>query len=87
VFELCLVGVMVIYELLGHVKPKPLTISRDDHREAATIAPKPAPVPARIEAPSPVRKVTTASQKAKVGSIKRFVRSSAYSLARASERT
>jgi hypothetical protein len=73
VFELCLVGVMVIYELLGHVKPKSLTISRD----AVTVAPKPDPARVQIEAKpttlSPARKATSSSQKARLGSIKRFV--------------
>src|SRR4029434_6758882 len=42
VFELCLVGVMVIYELLGHTKPLP---AQQDTEDIASL-----PTPARSEA-------------------------------------
>ena len=67
VFELCLVGVMVIYELLGHTKPLPAQardrgycISSDTGRRRQSIS-------AKGDRSQPLRKPV-------VGSVSRFIR-------------
>ena len=65
VFELCLVGVMVIYELLGHTKPLPA------QQETEDIASLPTPaVAVSRSAPKP----KPATPKPVVGSVSRFIR-------------
>jgi hypothetical protein len=56
VFELCLVGVMVIYELLGHVKP-PSSLVAEVASTASPVAPVKVRPGAHVAAPS-VRKNT-----------------------------
>jgi hypothetical protein len=70
VFELCLVGVMVIYELLGHVMQPSVSVA-----EACDAPYSAAPVGTRPNANVPaVRpKALAAPQKAKVSSIRAFV--------------
>jgi hypothetical protein len=72
---------MMIYELLGLVNPKPLTINL----KAASTAPKPAPVRAQIEARSSAKSPRPAGRPTLVASSASC--SSVYFLARASERT
>jgi hypothetical protein len=69
VFELCLVGVMVIYELLAHAKP--LSVMPTDEVEEARASVAEAAPSIEIKAPTPSLRRTTTT--AKVGSIKRFV--------------
>jgi hypothetical protein len=65
VFELCLVGVMVIYELLGHVNP-PSDRGDESYRSVGeTVSPRPVVA---------TKALATTSPKNKVGSVKTFVR-------------
>jgi hypothetical protein len=81
VFELCLVGVMVIYELLGHAKQpiegrvvdREARGSDDDVGLGPDIPQLPKPL-----TPRPRRKAATASSKTKVGSVKAFVLDSVF---------
>jgi hypothetical protein len=71
VFELCLVGVMVIYELLGHSKlparEHTTTEVKDTPAATASIARSPSKAPSKPIAPKPV------AQKAVIGSVSRFI--------------
>lgn len=73
VFEFCLVGVMVIFELLGHVRQPStsnLTPQAEPKREYAMARPE-----IRAVMPIPRLEVVPAARKAtKVGSVKTFVR-------------
>jgi hypothetical protein len=71
VFELCLVGVMVIYELLGHSKMPTSEHKTTEINEippaTALIAHSPSKAPSKPIAPKP------AAQKAVLGSVSRFI--------------
>ena len=73
VFELCLVGVMVIFELLGQVKvPEPPVLTA----ETRAVRPTATAIGADklLPSPSPIRpKVGAPARNAKVGSLKAFV--------------
>jgi hypothetical protein len=71
VFELCLVGVMVIYELLGHSKlsasEHETTEAKDTPPATASIARSPSKAPSKAIVQKP------SSQKAVMGSVSRFI--------------
>jgi hypothetical protein len=78
VFELCLVGVMVIYELLGHV-PKPLEKHTNDR--ACALQAVTEGIPARLATTQPEAKAVrptprrvASSAKPRVGSVKAYMR-------------
>jgi hypothetical protein len=69
VFELCLVGVMVIYELLGHSKLPASAHNTEEVKDtpSATASVAPSKAPSKTIAQKP------ASQKAVMGSVSRFI--------------
>jgi hypothetical protein len=71
VFELCLVGVMVIYELLGHSK-LPASKRKSAEIEATSAASAPIARPASTAPSKPIAQKPP-SQKAVMGSVSRFI--------------
>jgi hypothetical protein len=73
-FELCLVGVMVIYKLLGHSK-RPMTQKAAEVAELATAPAHPASDGPVVKAPSKatISKPVPPKEKVVIGSVSRFI--------------
>jgi hypothetical protein len=77
VFELCLVGVMVIFELLGHGRPVPVPKTTDalaEERTTNAVELAPAQEPGPAPAARAARPKAPPKSAAPVGSVKSFVR-------------